>query len=120
MASVEVVVSTCDRCTTEVTTPLKRKYKKHPELVLPQGWLHVAGNTATTLVFEMDLCDECKKIVMEVAGKARVVHSTSGQAKGKQSSSAKKAVSEQATASEQDPAIDNMDAPQQNELVSIG
>lgn len=90
MATREVVVSVCDRCTIEVTTPLNRKSKKHPELVLPQGWLHVAGNTATALVFEMDLCAECKQIVIEAAGKARQVHSTSSKAKAKREAAAAK------------------------------
>lgn len=88
MATREVVVSVCDRCTTEVTTPLNRKNKKQSEPVLPQGWLHVAGNTATALVFEMDLCDECKQIVIEAAGKARQVHSTTSKAKAKRGTSA--------------------------------
>lgn len=82
MATREVVVSVCDRCTAEVSTPLNRKNKRH-ELVLPQGWLHVAGNTTTALVFEMDLCTDCKKIVVEAAGMARQVYSTTGTAKDK-------------------------------------
>lgn len=77
MASQEILLSICDRCTTEVRTPLDRKRKK-TEMVLPQGWLHVSGNTATALVFEMDLCEECKQIVVELAGKApaHTAHST--------------------------------------------
>ena len=115
MASREVVVSVCDRCTTEVTAPFNRKNKKHSELVLPQGWLHVAGNTATALVFEMDLCAECKQIVLEVAGKSRQVHSTTSKAKAKQESAVKKADPEQ------DPAVSKADAQQEDKaLVSIG
>lgn len=75
MASQEILLSTCDRCTTEVRTPLDRKRKK-TELVLPTGWLHVSGNTSTSLVFAMDLCEECKQIVLEMAGKAKPVHTT--------------------------------------------
>jgi hypothetical protein len=90
MATREVVVSVCDRCTIEETTPLNRKNKKHSEVVLPQGWLHVAGNTATALVFEMDLCGECKQIVIEAAGKSRQVHSTTSKAKAKRGQSAAK------------------------------
>lgn len=82
MATREVVVSVCDRCTTEVSTPLNRKNKRH-ELVLPQGWLHIAANTTTALVFEMDLCTDCKLIVVEAAGMARHVHSTTGNTKDK-------------------------------------
>lgn len=77
MASQEILLSTCDRCTTEVHTPLDRKHKKRAELVLPHGWLHVSGNTATALVFEMDLCEDCKQVVVEVAGKARTSHTSS-------------------------------------------
>lgn len=80
MASQEILLSICDRCTAEVQSPLDRKSKKRGELLLPPGWLHVSGNTATTLVFEMDLCEECKQIVVEVAGKARTSHTTSSKA----------------------------------------
>jgi hypothetical protein len=80
VATRRVVVSVCDRCTTEVSTPLKNK-RRRSELVLPHGWLHVAGNTATSLVFEMDLCPDCKKFVIEAAGKARQVHSTTSKPK---------------------------------------
>lgn len=83
MASQEILLSTCDRCTTEVRTPLDRKSKKRAELVLPHGWLHVSGNTATALVFKMDLCEECKQIVVEVAGKARHSHTTSSKTSDK-------------------------------------
>lgn len=115
MASREVVVSVCDRCTTEVTTPLKRKNKKNLELVLPPGWLHIAANTATALVFEMDLCAECKQIVLEVAGKSRQVHSTSSRTKGKPEAAAKKADAER------DSAVTNADVQQEdNALVGVG
>lgn len=83
MASQEILLSTCDRCTTEVRTPLDRKSKKRAELVLPHGWLHVSGNTSTALVFEMDLCEDCKQIVVEVAGKARSSHTSSSKASAK-------------------------------------
>lgn len=81
VATRKVVLSVCDRCTVEVSTPLSRKYKKGSDLVLPKGWLHVAGNTATALVFEMDLCTDCKQIVIEAAGQARRIHSTTSSAK---------------------------------------
>jgi hypothetical protein len=81
MASQEILLSTCDRCTTEVRSPLERtRGRRKTELVIPKGWLHVSGNTATSLVFEMDLCEECKNIVMEIAGKARPVHTTTSKA----------------------------------------
>jgi hypothetical protein len=115
MASREVVVSICDRCTTEVSAPLSRKGKKHSDLVLPQGWLHIAGNTATTLVFEMDLCAECKQIVIEAAGRARQVHSTSSRAKAKQ------AVASQAADAQQEDKASKADVRQEDKaLVSIG
>jgi hypothetical protein len=72
MASQHVVLSVCDRCTTEVTTPFsKKKFARKDVLELPDGWLHVAGNTATSLVFAIDLCDICKVSVLEAAGAAR-------------------------------------------------
>ena len=77
MASRQVVVSVCDRCTIEASEPLSRKNRHHSDLLLPKGWLHVSGNTAGTTVFELDLCPECAQIVIESAGKARVAHSTS-------------------------------------------
>jgi hypothetical protein len=71
MATQSVVLSTCDRCGTEVHSPLHKKHIRRHELVLPDGWLHVAGNTATSLVFEIDLCDICKVTVLEAAGHAQ-------------------------------------------------
>ena len=69
----QVIESVCDRCTKEVVNPLdERAYSRRDELALPAGWLHVSGSTATALVFEMDLCDQCKSIVLEAAGKARL------------------------------------------------
>jgi hypothetical protein len=71
LARKQVVLSTCDRCGTEVHNDLHRKpYSRKEELILPDGWLHVAGNTSTTVVFEMDLCDICKITVLEAAGHA--------------------------------------------------
>lgn len=52
--------------------------------MLPQGWLHISANTATSLVFEMDLCTECKQIVIEAAGMSRQVHSTASKPKSAQ------------------------------------
>lgn len=116
MATREVVVSVCDRCTIEETTPLNRKSKKHSEVVLPTGWLHVAGNTATALVFEMDLCGDCKQIVIEAAGKARQVHSTTSKAKGKRGTSAAKKAD-----AEQDPAASETNTQQDDKaLLAIG
>jgi hypothetical protein len=70
MAKQEVIVSTCDRCHVEDTVPLMRAKYQRSTLDLPIGWLHVSAVTATTTVFEMDLCKDCKGIVMEAAGRA--------------------------------------------------
>lgn len=70
MAKQEVIYSVCDRCHVEDTAPFMRKKYVRSTLDLPIGWLHVSGVTATTTVFEMDLCSACKGIVMEAAGKA--------------------------------------------------
>lgn len=44
---------------------------RKPKFLLPPGWMNVAGNTATHTVFEMDLCEDCKGIVLNAAGSAR-------------------------------------------------
>jgi hypothetical protein len=67
MSSQAILLSTCDRCTQEARTPLVKKSRR-VKYDLPQGWLHVSGNTATATVFEMDLCEECKKAVLEASG----------------------------------------------------
>lgn len=84
MASQEILLSTCDRCTTEVRTPLNRKSKRTAEFILPPGWLHISGNTSSTLIFEMDLCEDCKQIVINIAGKH--VHTSSSKPKEKTAS----------------------------------
>lgn len=70
MAKQQVIVSVCDRCHVEDSAPLMRAKYQRSTLDLPIGWLHVSAVTATSTVFEMDLCGECKKIVLEAAGKA--------------------------------------------------
>lgn len=72
MAKQKVLLSTCDRCGTEVMAPLHNRglSRKNP-YVLPSGWLHVSGNTENTTVFALDLCGDCKVVVMEAAGRAR-------------------------------------------------
>lgn len=72
MAKKQVLISICDRCHTEVESPFEKRRIIHKErYVLPPGWLHVQGDTATHTVFEMDLCEDCKVIVLEAAGSAR-------------------------------------------------
>jgi hypothetical protein len=74
MATRQVVSSECDRCHTEVVEDMDKSLKRSrpsDPYVLPKGWLHVTGNTSTTTVFELDLCDVCKVTVMEAAGKAQ-------------------------------------------------
>lgn len=40
-------------------------------LDLPKGWLHVSGVTASNLlVFEVDLCEVCKGVVLDAAGRS--------------------------------------------------
>lgn len=73
MARQQIVHSECDRCHTTVDSPLSSGIRGG-KYVLPKGWLHVEGNTNTTTVFEVDLCDECKLTVMESAGAARRLH----------------------------------------------
>jgi hypothetical protein len=74
MATKQVVSSECDRCHTEVTEDLsvsgKRNRPSDP-FALPKGWLHVSGNTQTTTVFELDLCEVCKVDVLKAAGAAQ-------------------------------------------------
>lgn len=69
MSRLKVLESVCDRCTTEVRVPFPER-RRGEGLVLPEGWLHVSGETATAVVFEMDLCRDCKRAVMEAAGAA--------------------------------------------------
>lgn len=72
MAKRQVVQSECDRCHVEEVVPLepRPKYQRRDTLDLPKGWLHVSGVTATSTVFEVDLCVQCKGTVMQAAGKA--------------------------------------------------
>jgi hypothetical protein len=74
MATKQVVSSECDRCHTEVTEDLSASAKRNrpsDPFVLPKGWLHVSGNTSTTTVFELDLCQDCKVDVLKAAGAAQ-------------------------------------------------
>jgi hypothetical protein len=72
MAKKQVVTSTCDRCGFEADTEYKPKQSNWDRFVLPDGWLHVEGNTNKTTVFEMDLCSVCKKAVLAAAGRGDV------------------------------------------------
>jgi hypothetical protein len=69
MASKEVVFTTCDRCYTEVQTDIDLSKRAQPYQI-PVGWLHIHANSRTASVFEMDLCPDCKGIVIEAAGRA--------------------------------------------------
>ena len=69
MARRQVVHSTCDRCHKEVTTPFTPN-RRGDEFEVPDGWIHISANGRTTTLFEMDLCDDCKGIVIEAAGLA--------------------------------------------------
>lgn len=73
MAKRQVIQTECDRCHHENVTPLEKvKYARRDALDLPKGWLHVSGQTATSTVFEIDLCPECKGSVLEAAGASRL------------------------------------------------
>jgi hypothetical protein len=70
-----ILVSTCDRCHVEAEIPFgpsvtMMRTRNNIQYHLPKDWLHVAGNTATALIFEMDLCPECKISVLTAAGAA--------------------------------------------------
>jgi hypothetical protein len=76
MSKKQVLLSICDRCHTEVQSDLIRadgrmRLGRKSEFVLPPGWLHVEGNTTTHTVFEVDLCEVCKGVVLDAAGSAR-------------------------------------------------
>lgn len=71
MSKQTVVVSSCDRCHKEVTMALSKVSQRGHDYDLPDKWLHVSGNTKSSLVFEMHLCEDCKQIVLEAAGAAR-------------------------------------------------
>lgn len=71
MTRVQVLESICDRCTTEATMPMPAGRLGDGGIVLPPGWLHVSGLTATSVLFTLDLCPDCKLTVMAAAGVAR-------------------------------------------------
>jgi hypothetical protein len=73
MSKKEVLLSICDRCHVEAETEVQKHRLGHRKdrYLLPPGWINIAANTATHTVFEMDLCEESKAIVLEAAGSAR-------------------------------------------------
>lgn len=70
MATKEVLFSTCDRCYKEVQTDIERNPQRGQPFQIPPGWIHISANSRTANVFEMDLCEDCKGIVIEAAGRA--------------------------------------------------
>lgn len=68
MSKMQVLESTCDRCTKEQRVPYPDKTRA--AVVLPPGWLHVSGDTQKSTVFSLDLCEECKLAVLAAAGVA--------------------------------------------------
>lgn len=70
MATKEVLFSTCDRCYAEAQTDIEKSPAREPKFMLPEGWLHVSGNTRKTTIFEMDLCEDCKQFVIAAVGRA--------------------------------------------------
>jgi hypothetical protein len=72
MAKKQVLLSICDRCHFELQTALEKLGRGRKErFVLPPGWLHIQGDTSTHTVFERDLCEDCKGVVLDAAGSAR-------------------------------------------------
>lgn len=67
----EVLESECDRCHTSIDTPLPRLVRG--QFDIPAGWLHIQANSKSVQEFAMDLCEDCKKIVLEAAGRFRSV-----------------------------------------------
>lgn len=70
MARVSMVESICDRCHTHDEQPLSTGIR-NGEYILPKGWMHVAGTVSGRVIFEVDLCEECKGTVMDAAGKGK-------------------------------------------------
>lgn len=70
MATKEVLFSTCDRCFKEAQTDIEKSPARNEKFLLPEGWLHISGNSRRATVFEMDLCDDCKGYVIAAAGRA--------------------------------------------------
>jgi hypothetical protein len=62
-------MSICDKCHTEQQMKFDKQPKsRRDRFLLPDGWVHVQGNSRNTTVFEMDLCKDCARIVKELAG----------------------------------------------------
>lgn len=73
MATRHVLQSTCDSCHVHAEIP----FEKHPRnrkdtFLLPEGWMHIQGNSRTALVFEMDLCQDCSGQVRNMAGRGDI------------------------------------------------
>lgn len=72
----QVVDSECDSCHRTEQQPLATGMRRG-NYVLPNGWMHVQGFTSGHTVFEVDLCIECKRKVMESVGKGRRLRAVS-------------------------------------------
>lgn len=70
MARKEIIVTTCDKCYGQEKQDMQVKPGRADLFQLPDGWLHITGNTKRSTVFEMDLCGSCKQDVIEAAGRA--------------------------------------------------
>lgn len=75
----QVVDSECDSCHRAEQHPLDTS-KKRGGYTLPKGWMHVEGFTDRHSVFEVDLCTECKRTVLESVGKGRSLRAVSDSA----------------------------------------
>lgn len=65
MAKKSVVVTTCDQCGVEETIDMPVK-ETRAQLLLPKGWIHVQGDSATKSLFALDFCPTHSKYVTDL------------------------------------------------------
>lgn len=65
----QVLESECDRCHKSVESPFDKQVRG--QFDIPAGWLHIQANSKAVQEFAMDLCGDCKRIVLEAAGRFR-------------------------------------------------
>lgn len=61
-----VIKYECDNCHKVVEAPQATAI---PRGRMPEDWLHVDGFSNSHSVFKLDLCEECKKPIMEITEK---------------------------------------------------
>jgi hypothetical protein len=62
----QVVRYECDSCHKIVEVTLANSIR---QARVPKDWLHVDGYTNGQSVFKLDLCEECKKVVIQFTEK---------------------------------------------------